>query len=332
MADRDHGLKPLLNAKNMKKIVIARPMPQTVEAQARAQFDAYIADHVLTADEAIAAINFHDAQALVIGTNLRLNAITVNALPSSLKIVATTSVGFDHLDVAALKARGIAAAFAPQAVTQCTADMTFMLLLCAARRAYEYELIARSGWRRKFGFSDMLGVRVSGKTLGIVGMGRIGRAVAQRARGFDMRVHYHDLQPIPGIPPKDATFFPTLEAMLPHCQFISLHTPGGENALIDARTISMLPRGAVLVNAGRGSLVDEDALISALESGQLAAAGLDTFRNEPEIDMRLTRLDNVFMTPHMGTATVETRIDLGLRALENVGAVLDGRPPLDPLW
>ncbi|WPB57473.1 D-glycerate dehydrogenase [Xylophilus sp. GOD-11R] len=316
----------------MHKIVIARPMPRAVEAHARAAFDAWVADHVLSADEAVAAITAHGARALVLGTNLRLDRAAVTALPDSVRIVATTSVGFDHLDVAALKERGIAAAYVPQAVTACTADLAFMLLLCAARRAHEYEVLARAGWRRKLGFDELLGIRVSGKALGIVGMGRIGRAMARRASGFDMPVHYHDLQPVDDPALAGAVFHADLDKMLPHCQFLSLHAPGGAQPLMDERRLALLPPGAVLVNAARGSLVDEDALIAALQSGRLAAAGLDTFRNEPVIDLRLTALPNVFMTPHMGTATVETRDEMGLRALDNVAAVLDGGAPLDPLW
>ncbi len=315
----------------MHKIVIARPMPARVAQRAAHDFDALLADRVLSQDETIDALQRHAATGLVLGSNLQMDAATVARLPDRVRVVATTSVGFEHLDVPALRARGIAATYCPTSVTACTADLTLMLLLCAARRAHEYDALMRAGWGRKLGFGDLLGTRVSGKTLGIVGMGRIGRAVAQRARGFDMRIVYHDVQRIAPELEHGARHFARLDEMLPHCEFLSLHAPAGAAPLIDARTLALLPRGSVLVNAGRGQLVDEDALVDALRSGQLAAAGLDTYRNEPHVDPRLAQLDNVFLTPHMGTATVETRDDLGLRALDNVAAVLDGRPALDPL-
>ena len=315
----------------MHKILMARPMPRQVAQRALQDFEAVIADHVLSPDEAIAALNASGATGLVLGSNLKLDAAAVARLPAGLRVVATTSVGFDHLDVEALRARGIVVTYCPTVVTDCTADLAFMLLLCAARRAHEYSTLVRAGWGRKLGFDELLGVRVSGKTLGIVGMGRVGRAVAQRARGFDMQVIYHDRQRLAAEAELGAVFHETLDAMLPHCDFLSLHAPSDGSPLMNARTLALLPDGAVLVNAGRGTLVDEDALVASLTNGKLAAAGLDTYLNEPHIDRRLTRLDNVFLTPHMGTATRETRAALGLRALDNVAAVLDGQPALDPL-
>jgi lactate dehydrogenase-like 2-hydroxyacid dehydrogenase len=311
----------------MKTIVLARPMPDTVVRFAQAHFDACVPDHVLNGREVIAALQAHRAEALVFGSNLRVDAALVDALPASVRVVATTSVGYDHVDVAALRARNIAAAYVPHAVTQCTADLTVMLLLCAARRAKEYQSIASNGWGRKFGFDEFLGTRVSGKRLGIVGMGRIGQAVAKRAAAFDMEILYHDVRKLD----TGYRFFDDLREMLPHCDFITLHAPGNGQAILDEATLHLLPRGAIVVNAARGSLIDEAALLRALESGQVAAAGLDTFCNEPNIDTRLTRHERVFATPHMGTATVETRSDMGIRALQNVKAVLDGGSPLDPL-
>ena len=315
----------------MHKILIARPMPRRVAERAAQAFDAVIADHVLSPHETIEALHRHGAAALVLGSNLKMDAATVARLPAAVRVVATTSVGFEHLDVQALRSRGIAATYCPSVVTECTADLTFMLLLCAARRAHDYNTLMRAGWGRKLGFDEMLGVRVSGKTLGIVGMGRVGRAVAQRARGFNMKIIYHDLQPLAQPAAQGAVFHGALEDMLPHCDFLSLHAPSSGAPLMDARTLALLPQGAVLVNAGRGTLVDEDALVDALTHGRLGAAGLDTYLNEPHINMRLAALHNVFLTPHMGTATHETREETGLRALDNIAAVLNGQPALDPL-
>ncbi len=209
-----------------------------------------------------------------------------------------------------------------------------MLLLGAARRAYEYDRIMRDGWRRRIGQGDLLGVRVSGKRLGIVGFGRIGRAVAQRARGFGMSVLYHQPRRVDADLEAGASYFERLEDMLPSCDFLSVHAPAKPetNRLIGREVLARLPRGAVLVNVARGALVDEDALYEALRSGQLYAAGLDVFRSEPDYDMRFAALPNVLLSPHVGSATVETRNAMGWRALDNISAVLNGGQALDPLW
>ena len=222
----------------------------------------------------------------------------------------------------------------PDVLTECTADLAFMLLLAAARRAGEYSAIMRDGWRQGHGLGEMLGTRVWGKTLGIVGMGRIGRAVAARARGFGMTVLYCNRHRLPAELERGAEFVPELRAMLPRSQFLSLHAPSGPEtqSLMNAETFALLPPGAVFVNTTRGVLVDEAALLAALRSGRLGAAGLDVFRDEPAFDRAFLALPNVFLTPHMGSATVETRDAMGFRALDNIAAVLAGRPAIDPLW
>jgi lactate dehydrogenase-like 2-hydroxyacid dehydrogenase len=179
----------------------------------------------------------------------------------------------------------------------------------------------------------MLGVRPSGKTLGIVGMGRIGRAMADRARGFGMRVIYHNRSRLSPELEKGAEYFADLKSMLPHSQFLSLHLPGGaaSGTVMTRETFALLPKGAVFVNTARGSVVDEDALVEALTNGQLFAAGLDVFRKEPDFDLRLAELKNVFLAPHMASATIETRDAMGFRALDNIAAVCSGRPPIDPV-
>jgi lactate dehydrogenase-like 2-hydroxyacid dehydrogenase len=222
----------------------------------------------------------------------------------------------------------------PDVLTDATADMAFLLILNACRRAHEYDGIMRKGWGRAFGMGDMLGIDASGKTLGIFGMGRIGRAVAQRARGFNMKIVYHNKTRLPPELEQGATYYPTLNEMLPHCQILSVHAPAGPttNKVMNAQTLGLLPKGAVFVNTARGTLVDEDALFDALKSGHLFAAGLDVFHNEPNADKRFATLENTFLVPHMGSATVETRKAMGDRALDNIAAVLAGRPPIDPLW
>jgi len=320
----------------MPRLVVARPMPAAVAERARTEFDAVLPEDAdWPADAVLAALAAHDAEALLITSFFPLRAELIARLPERVRIAATCSVGYDHIDVAAAQARGLAVTNTPEVLTDCTADLTFMLMLAAARRAHEYDAIVRSGgWTRIFGLSEMLGTRVSGKTLGIVGLGRIGRAVAQRARGFDMRVLYHDAIRLPPELETGAEFFPDLRTMLPHCQFLSLHAPGGveTDRMMNRETFALLPKGAVFVNAARGGLVDDDALVEALTSGHLSAAGLDVHRTEPRVDPRLRALPNVFFTPHMASATVETRNAMGFRALDNIAAVLAGRPAIDPLW
>jgi lactate dehydrogenase-like 2-hydroxyacid dehydrogenase len=219
-------------------------------------------------------------------------------------------------------------------VTECTADLTFLLILGASRRASEFGLVMQQGWRRSFPWNEMLGRQVANKTLGIVGMGRIGRAVAKRARGFGMKILYTDTMPLAPELEGDARYYPTMREMLPHSDILTLHLPGGPQTdkIMNAEMFALLPKHAVFVNAARGRLVDEEALHEALSSGRLYAAGLDVFHNEPNYDLRFAALPNVFMMPHIGTSTLETRNAMGLRALDNVAAVCAGKPPIDPLW
>jgi hydroxypyruvate reductase len=209
-----------------------------------------------------------------------------------------------------------------------------MLLLNAFRRAYEYDHIMRQGWRVHYGLGEMMGRRCWGKTLGLVGYGRIGQAVARRARAFGMRILYFSPRRAADDLELGATYFSDFHEMLPYCDAVSLHAPGGPvtAGMMNAHTFGLMRKGAVFVNASRGSLVDEEALIAALKSGHLHGAGLDVFHNEPEYDRRFAELPNVFLCPHMGSATVETRNAMGFRALDNIAAVLAGKEPIDPIW
>ncbi len=315
------------------RLLVVRRVTEAVAERARREFDTVLAEEDLDAESAVRAAARHRAEGLVIGPKVKLDAARISVLPGHVRIIATTSVGFDHIDAEAARARGVAVTNTPDVLTDCTADLAFMLILCACRRASEYEAVMRKGWRRGFGLPDMLGLRPSGKTLGIVGMGRIGRAVAKRARGFDMRVLYSNRSRLPPELEEGAEYHADWRAMLPRCQILSLHLPGGpgNDGMMDREAFALLPRGAVFVNAARGGLVDEDALFEALAMGRLFAAGLDVFRKEPDFDLRFAGLRNVFLTPHVASATVETRDAMGLRALDNVAAVLAGLPPMDPV-
>lgn len=308
------------------RLLSVAPLPDAVAQRAVQEFGATLSqEQQLSSDEMLHKLqSLPDVQAVLTSSRVRFGAAVIAALPPRIKVLATCSVGTDHIDLVAAEQRGLLVTNTPDVLTNATADMAFMLLLCAARRAREYLQLMERGWRQKLGLADLLGTEVSGGTLGIVGMGRIGQAVAQRARGFGMQVLYHNRSRLPLEQEQGAVYYPELNAMLAHCRFLSLHAPGGPGmgALINADTLALLPRGAVLVNTARGQLVDEDALIAALQSGQLAAAGLDVFRNEPDYDLRFKDLPNVFPMPHMGSATVQTRNAMGMLCLDNIAKAL----------
>jgi lactate dehydrogenase-like 2-hydroxyacid dehydrogenase len=319
-----------------QRLVLGCLTTTDVIARAEAEFDTIVLDGPsdMTVPEITAAAASHGAQAILFTNTLPLSADAIAGLPESVRVGATSSVGYDHIDVAAAKARGLVVTNTPGVLTECTADHGMMLLLAAARRGAEYDRIVRQGWRRRIGQGELLGVRVTGKRVGILGMGRIGRAFAQRARGFDMKVMYHGRTRLPPELEQGAEYYADFHDMLPHCDFLSIHAPGGAatDKIVGAKALSLMPDGAVLVNVARGSLVDEDALLDALTSGKLFAAGLDVFRDEPDYDLRFSTLDNVVLSPHMGSASKETRDAMGFRALDNIAAVLAGRPAIDPLW
>jgi lactate dehydrogenase-like 2-hydroxyacid dehydrogenase len=317
------------------RLIVSRQIPPDVADRIRAEFDCPFPEgRDMDADEVIRMLSETRADALMLTSHLQFRADTIARVPDHVRIAATCSVGTDHIDIPAAKARGLPMTNTPDVLTECTADLAFMLLLNASRRAGEYAAIMRNGWRQGYGLGEMMGQRVWGKTLGILGLGRIGQAMAARARGFGMKIVYSGPRRLPAEQEHGATYFADFRAMLPHCQMLSLHAPGGAAtaSIMNAETFALLPKGAVFVNAARGALVDEEALIAALQSGHLFAAGLDVFRNEPDYDLRLAKLPNVFLTPHMGSATVETRNAMGFRALDNIAAVLSGKPPLDPIW
>lgn len=313
------------------KLLIARRVPQAVANRALTEFNAYVTDTDMDAWAVVDYCKTHDVPAVLVGKKSGLQQAHIEALPSTVKIIANASAGVDHMDVAFARERGIVVTNAPDALTECTADFAMLLVLAACRRAAEYEKIMRSGWGKSFGMTEMLGTRVNGKTIGIVGFGRIGRAVAKRAQAFGMNVAYTDVRRAAQEVENGAVFYDSLEALLPRSQVLSLHVPGGGAPLMSKPQFDLLPKGAVFVNAARGGLVDEDALYAALTSGHLFSAGLDVYRNEPNVDPRFAALSNVFLTPHMASATMETRDQMGFTALDNVAAVLDGRSALNPV-
>jgi hydroxypyruvate reductase len=317
------------------RLIVSRQIPPDVGTRIRAEFDCPYPDGLdMDADTVIRMLTEHRADALMLTSHLKFPKAVIDRIPDHVRIAATCSVGTDHIDIPAARARGLPMTNTPDVLTECTADLAFMLLLNVFRRGAEYDQIMRRGWREHYGLGEMMGRRAWGKTLGLIGYGRIGQAMAARARGFGMKILYHSPRRAAPELEQGAAYFADFHQMLPHCDALSLHAPGGTvtAGIMNAHTFGLLPKGAVFVNASRGSLVDEEALLDALRSGHLYGAGLDVFHHEPDYDTRLAEMPNVFLCPHMGSATVETRNAMGFRALDNIAAVLAGRPPLDPIW
>lgn len=255
----------------------------------------------------------------------------VAQLSARVKIIANHSVGTDHCDLAALKARGIVVTNTPDILSDATAETAMLLMLGAARRAVEGDRIVRSGSWVSWSPSFMVGRQVSGKRIGIVGMGRVGQVMARRCQGFDMEVHYYNRSRLAPDLERGAIYHASLESLLAVSDFLSLHCPATPqtSGLINAQTLALLPDGAIIVNTARGALLVEDDLIAAISSGKLAAAGLDCFASEPGGNPQFSAFDNIFMLPHIGSATFETRDAMGFRALDNLDAFFAGREPRD---
>jgi glyoxylate reductase len=255
--------------------------------------------------------------------------ITDNLLATAprLKIVANYAVGYNNIDVAAATRRGIIVTNTPDVLTDATADLTWALLLAVARRVIEGDRWVRTGTWLGWAPTQMLGAEVSGKTLGIVGMGRIGQAVARRALGFRMPVLYAGHRPV-AAPPEITWSRHSLDDVLRQSDFLSLHVPLTDRTrhLIGSRELALMKPTAILINTSRGPVIDETALTSALQAGTIAGAGLDVYEQEPAVHAGLTTLPNVVLLPHLGSATLETRIRMGMICLDNIAAVLSGRP------
>jgi len=308
-------------------LLVTRRLPAAIEALAQQTFDA----RLTPSDTAIPNLlaRAEGADAILCCPGDVLDADTIAALPTRVKVIGTFSVGYDHIDIAAARARGIAVCNTPDVLSVATAECAMLLLLSAARRAGEGERLVRSGTWVGWAPTQLLGTQVSGRRLGIFGMGRIGREIARMARGFGMEIHYRDMARLPAELEQGAIFHDSDDGFLPVCQFLSLNAPGGGGTRhwLDAARIAQLPAGAVVVNAARGTLVDDDALIAALRSGHIAAAGLDVYNNEPHLHPGYLTLENVVLLPHLGSATIETRDAMGRVALSGIAALLSGETP-----
>lgn len=306
------------------RVLATRHFPPDVEARLAANFEAVLnpEDRLYDGPALIKAAAGCDGIMCAAGDPL--NAETIGGLPASVRMIATFSVGYEHVDVAAAARRGILVSNTPDVLTDATADIALLCLLGAARRAHEGTTMLRThswvGWTP----TQLMGVHVTGKRLGILGMGRIGQAVADRARAFRMQIHYCNRSRLPADLEKGAAFHVNPDDMLPHCDFLSINAPltAATRKWVNAERIAKLPKGAIVVNTARGGVVDDEALIAALTSGRLAAAGIDVFDGEPKIHPGYYGLANAFLLPHMGSATVETRNAMGFRALDNLEAFL----------
>ena len=314
-------------------VVATRRWTQRACDELARQFDVRLnqEDHPLSLDEVLSRCE--GATVLCPWGGDRLDAEFIASLPDTIKLIACISAGTEHVDIAAATARGIVVANTPDVVTEETADMTFALLLGLCRRLVHGDTLIRTGGWQGLSIDDPnSGSRVWGKTLGIIGLGGIGTAVARRAAAFRMTVVYHSRTPKPEAEMAcDVRYCATLDELLQIADIVSLHCPLTEQTrnLIDANALSKMKSGAVLINTARGAVVDEAALSDALMQGKIAGAGLDVFLTEPGVGEHLTSLDNVLLSPHVGTATTETRDEMGLRVIENIKAFLSTGQPRD---
>lgn len=310
-------------------LLVTRRLPEAVEARAMHDYDAVLnlADTPTTPASILAGAAGKDA--ILCCTSDRLDGATIAALPETVRVISTFSVGTDHIDLAAAKARGIVVTNTPDVLTEATAELSMLLILAAARRAGEGERIVRAGAWTGWAPTQLMGAQVSGKRLGIFGMGRIGQSLARMARGFRMEIHYRNRSRLAPEQEQGAVYHDNDASFLAASEVLSLNAPGGAGTLgwLNAARIALLPKGAIVTNAARGTLVDDAALIAALRSGHVAYAGLDVFASEPALHPDYLTLENAVLLPHLGSATVETRDAMGHLALDGVDAVLAGREP-----
>ena len=320
---------------NQKKPVVhlTRKLPDSTETRMRELFDARLndTDTPRTNEELVAMVK--EADVLVPTVTDRIDADLIAVAGDQLKLIASFGTGVDHIDLAAAKARGITVTNTPGVLTEDTADVAMALMLAVPRRLIEGEKLLQAGDWKGWSPTGMLGRRIWGKRLGIIGMGRIGQAVARRAKAFGLSIHYHNRHRVSSEVEEEleATYWESLDQMLARMDIISVncpHTPATYH-LLSARRLKLMQKHAFIINTSRGEVIDENALIRMLEAGQLAGAGLDVFENEPAVNPKLLSLPGVVALPHMGSATLEGRIDMGEKVLINIKTFADGHNPPD---
>lgn len=314
------------------RVIVTRRLPPSVEARMAELFDTAFNVGDIPMDRAAMTRAMAQCDVLVPAVSDHLDADLIGSASERLQLIASFGAGVDHIDLAAAQKRGIIVTNTPGVLTEDTADMTMALILSVPRRLAEGEKLVRSGAWSGWSPSGMLGHRIGGKRLGIIGMGRIGRAVATRARAFGLTIAYHNRHRLPFEIEQElgAAWHPDLDAMLGACDIISINCPlnADSRQMIDARRITLMRSDAYLINTSRAEITDEQALIQALSEGRIAGAGLDVYTHEPAIDPRLLALSNVVLLPHMGSATFEGRDATGARVIANIRSWVDGhRPP-----
>jgi len=320
-------------AQNKPKVVVTRKLPDAIETRMMELFDVSLnlSDEPMSAEQLGEAVRTADV--LVPTVTDRLDSRIMAQAGGDLKLIANYGTGVDHIDLATARQRSIVVTNTPDVLTEDTADMTMALILAVPRRLAEGERVLRSGKWGGWSPTSMLGHRIYGKRLGIIGMGRIGQAVARRARGFGLSIHYHNRRRLHEDVEQDleATYWESLDQMLARMDIVSVncpHTPATYH-LLSARRLKLLRPNAFIVNTARGEIIDENALTRLLVSGDIAGAGLDVFEHEPAVNPKLVALDNVILLPHMGSATHEGRIDMGEKVLINIKTFTDGHNPPD---
>ncbi|MCT8972116.1 2-hydroxyacid dehydrogenase [Microbaculum marinisediminis] len=319
--------------KTRPHVIVTRKLPDVVETRMRELFDARLNldDRPMSQAELIEAVR--DADVLVPTVTDRIDAAVLTQAGPRLKLVANYGNGVDNIDVETATKRGISVTNTPGVLTEDTADMTMALILAVPRRLADGIRVMETGEWKGWSPTWMLGHRINGKRLGIVGMGRIGQAVARRARAFGMQIHYHNRRRVPTAVEEEleATYWDSLDQMLARMDVISVHCPHTPATyhLLSARRLKLLRPEAYIVNTARGEVIDENALARMLEADELAGAGLDVFEHEPSVNPKLAKSDKVLLLPHMGSATIEGRVDMGEKVIINIKTFADGHRPPD---
>jgi glyoxylate reductase len=304
-----------------------------VETRMMELFDCQLNLEDRAMDAAALAEAVRGAEVLVPTVTDHIDAAVIAAAGPQFKLIASFGTGIDHVDLDAAKAKGITVTNTPGVLTEDTADMTMALILAVMRRVVQGDRLVRTGTWTGWSPTSMLGARIGGKRLGVVGMGRIGQALARRAAAFGLSIHYHNRKRLhPDVEAElNATYWPSLDQMLAHMDIVSVNCPATPATfhLLSPRRLKLLRPHAVVVNTSRGNVIDEDALVRGLAAGEIAGAGLDVYENEPAINPKLRELDSVVVLPHMGSATLEGRIAMGEKVIINVKSWVDGHSPPD---
>jgi len=317
---------------NKPVVLVTRKLPVAVEQKLAEHFDTILNpdDSLYSTDEMLQLAA--DADAILPCHTEKFPAETIARLPERVKAIANFSVGVDHVDLEAARHKGVIVTNTPDVLSDATAEIAILLMLGAARRASEGERLVREQQWKDWSPAFMVGRQVTGKRLGILGLGRVGQVVAQRARGFDMTVHYHNRKPLDPEQAMGATYHDSVESLLASCDVLSIHCPASDatRGLLNRERLALMHADAILVNTSRGGVIDDEALVQALKNDDIGAAGLDVYNGEPDaIHPGYRELDNVFLLPHIGSATHETRQAMGYRAIDNLLAIFADEEPGD---